>query len=105
MNFQMSGRKPDSVMWEHFSKPVDENGVEDFRKAKCHHCPAVLSRGKPDTPFNLCSNGSMWSHMRNKHKAELEEAKKEMETTTGAPCLAKSWTSCSSSDEGGQTKI
>ena len=44
MNFQMSGRKPDSVMWEHFSKPVDENGVEDFRKAKCHHCPAKNNR-------------------------------------------------------------
>ena len=24
-------------MWEHFTKPVDENGVEDFRKARCHH--------------------------------------------------------------------
>ena len=76
----MSGRKRDSVMWEHFTKPVDENGVENFRKAKCNHCQAVLSRGKPDTPSNLCSNGSMWSHMRNKHKTELEEAKKEMET-------------------------
>ena len=38
MNFQMSGLKPNSVMWEHFLKPVDENGVEDFRKTKCHHC-------------------------------------------------------------------
>ena len=80
MNFQMAGRKRDSVMWEHFSRPVDEEGVEDFRKARCHYCPAVLSRGKPDTPSKRCSNGSMWSHIRNKHKDKLEEARKVMET-------------------------
>ena len=57
MNFQMSGRKPDSVMWEHFSKPVDENGVEDFRKAKCHHC--TVPPPPPADPETLgCSAAS-----------------------------------------------
>ena len=82
MMFQMarSGRKSDSVMWLHFTKPIKEDGEEDFRKARCNHCDKVLSRGKADTPAGDCSNGSMWSHMRNKHKAELEGARKEMET-------------------------
>ena len=80
--FQMarSGQKSDSVMWLHFTKLLKEDGEEDFRKARCNHCEKVLSRGKADTPAGECSNGSMWSHMRNKHKTELEGARKEMET-------------------------
>ena len=80
--FQMarSGRKSDSVMWLHFTKLLKEDGEEDFWKARCNHCEKVLSRGKADTPAGECSNGSMWSHMRNKQKTELEGARKEMET-------------------------
>ena len=79
MMFQMarSGQKRDSVMWLHFTKLLKEDGEEDFRKARCNHCEKVLSRGKADTPAGECSNGSMWSHMRNKHKTELEGARKE----------------------------
>ena len=72
-----SGRKSDSVMWLHFTKLLKEDGDEDFRKARCNHCEKVLSRGKADTPAGECSNSSMWSHMRNKHKTELEGARKE----------------------------
>ena len=82
MMFQMarSGRKSDSVMWLQFTKLLKEDGEEDFWKARCNHCEKVLSRSKADTPAGECSNGSMWSHMRNKHKTELEGARKEMET-------------------------
>ena len=59
---------------------MDEKGVEDFRKARCNHCQSVLSRGKPGTLKGDCSNGSMWTHMKNKHKAELEGVRKEMDT-------------------------
>ena len=82
MIFQMacSGRKSDSVMWLHFTKLVKEDWEEDFRKARCNQGEKVLSRGKADTPAGEYSNCSMWSHMRNKHKTELEGARKEMET-------------------------
>ena len=34
-SFQMAkGRRQDSILWNHFTKPVDENGVEDYLKVR-----------------------------------------------------------------------
>ena len=50
------------------------------RRTSGRRSATTVRRGKADTLAGECSNGSMWSHMRNKQKTELEGARKDMET-------------------------
>ena len=37
----------------------------------------MVSRGKPGTLPGKAANGSMWAHMKAKHKVELEEVRQQ----------------------------
>ena len=75
-------RRTTSPLWNHFTLP-DEN----FRKALCNHCGALVQRGQPDAPRNKCWNRNMQSHITKEHPEIMVEVAQEQRKSKGSKRL------------------